>query len=194
MRIAIPTFFWMTILGSLSALILSIWPGYLNDLDILVILIGFCLSPILLAVLLTFVVQLFRRPNDLLVKQRRQLILLPLVLFLSLGLLVFYIPRRIAFRFHQRAFEAIVVNVPVSERGVAADRRVGMYRVDEFAADPRGGVYFRVYAGMDGIGPDTMSYGFVKSPNSMGSPFGASKYRAFPLIGDWHWFRASNDW
>ena len=66
--------------------------------------------------------------------------------------------------------------------------------VDEYTADPRGGVYFRVHRGHDGIGPDVMSYGFVYKPNRIGTPFGAAGYHLFRLGNDWYWFRASDDW
>ena len=78
--------------------------------------------------------------------------------------------------------------------GAPLNRRLGFYGVDEYAADPRGGVYFRVYTGGDGIGPDQMSYGFAHKPNSEGSPFGAASYRVHRLGGDWFWFEASDDW
>jgi len=77
---------------------------------------------------------------------------------------------------------------------VPLDRWLGIYHVDEWASDQRGGVYFRTGTGPDGIGPDTMSYGFVYRPNREGSPFGASHYMVRRLGGDWYWFRASNDW
>ena len=74
------------------------------------------------------------------------------------------------------------------------NQRLGIYLVDEYAADPRGGVYFRVYSGTDGIGPDQMSYGFAYKPNRKGTPFGAARHRLFRLGNDWYWFRASDDW
>ena len=74
------------------------------------------------------------------------------------------------------------------------DRRLGVYRVDQYAADPRGGVYFRTHAGADGLGPDAMSYGFAFRPNREGSPFGNAGYRLFRMTGDWYGFSASNDW
>ncbi len=87
-----------------------------------------------------------------------------------------------------------MLNVPESDHGVVANLQLGIYQVDEWAVDPRGGVFFRVNTGGDGLGPDTMSYGFAKHPNSTGTPFGMAKYRTFPLVGDWYWFRASNDY
>lgn len=83
---------------------------------------------------------------------------------------------------------------PSEFEGVALNRRLGAYEVDEYAADPRGGVFFRVHIGFDGISPDRMSYGFAFKPNRQGTPFGAARYRVYRLGGDWYWFHASNDW
>ena len=70
-------------------------------------------------------------------------------------------------------------------QGAALDRRLGIYHVDRLAADPRGGVYFRTHTGADGIGPDTMSYGFAFRPNPVGTPFGRAGYGYSHLFGDW---------
>ena len=84
---------------------------------------------------------------------------------------------------------------PVSDfDGARLDRRLGLYQVERYAADPRGGVYFHVHSGADGIGPDRMNYGFVYQPNSRGTPFGAADYRTYKLGDNWFWFRASDDW
>jgi hypothetical protein len=99
-----------------------------------------------------------------------------------------------AFLIDRPAFETAAVGAPKSTIGMPFGKRLGIYNVDECAADPRGGLFFRVYSGRDGISPDTMSYGFVKQPNLKGSPFGAAKYAIFHLVDDWYWFRASNDW
>jgi hypothetical protein len=72
-------------------------------------------------------------------------------------------------------------------------RRIGIYWVDKYVADPRGGVYFRTGTGVDGFGPDVMSYGFAYRPNADGSPFGGARYGRWRLFGDWYWFRASDD-
>ena len=72
--------------------------------------------------------------------------------------------------------------------------RLGIYSVDSCQIDPRGGVYFRTFQGADGIGPDTMSHGFVFKPNAAGTPFGRAGYRYSRLIGHWYTFAASNDY
>ena len=69
----------------------------------------------------------------------------------------------------------------------------GAYHLIEYAADPRGGVYFVTGQGGDGSGPDTTSYGFVYQPNSQGSPFGRKYYNPVHLFGDWYMFEASDD-
>jgi hypothetical protein len=64
--------------------------------------------------------------------------------------------------------------------------------VDEYAADPRGGVYFRVETAPDG--PDTISYGFAFKPNPEGSPFGNAHYSRTRLTGEWFSYQASDDY
>ena len=82
---------------------------------------------------------------------------------------------------------------PSSDRALPLNRRLGIFQVDEYAADPRGGVYVRVHSGGDGLGPDIMSYGFAYQPNSKGTPFGAAEYQTFAIGRGWYWFRASDD-
>lgn len=119
---------------------------------------------------------------------------IPCIAVLTLLLMIFDVPRLVVFVGCRPSFEAAVWGTPRSEHGLPFGKRLGVYRVDERAADPRGGTFFRVYAGADGIGPDTLSYGFVKRPNRTGTPFGAAGYAIFHLIDDWYWLRASNDW
>jgi hypothetical protein len=116
------------------------------------------------------------------------------VVVLTYGLLKFYVPRRIAFRAVRGGFEQYVPSAVVSgRRGAPLDRRIGIYHVDQYAADPRGGVYFRTGSAADGLGPDTMSYGFAYRPNGEGTPFGRAAYLVRPLGGEWYWFQASDD-
>ena len=113
-----------------------------------------------------------------------------LILLITLVLLGLDVPRRVAFFASRGAFEAYAAQSPVQEYGAAElNQWLGVFWVDEYAADPRGGVYFRVFRTAVGIGPDTMSYGFVRQPNPHGSPFGAAHYRYFPIGGGWYWFR-----
>ncbi len=187
----------LTILGTCLVLGLSILPGALNDLLLIVVLFSVCWLPVIAVGSLIFGVILYRmqKQERLTCLPMKEAIAIPVVIFIGLVLLVYYVPRRIAFRANLSAFEALAANAPSSEYGgVPINARLGVYQVDEFAADPRGGVFFRVYSGSDGLGPDIMSYGFVKHPNQSGTPFGAAHYKAFRMTGDWYWFRASNDW
>lgn len=117
------------------------------------------------------------------------------ILLVSYVLLKFYIPRRLAFMISRSAFEQTRVQFPVSGTGkMTLNRKLGFYTVDEYATDPRGGIYYRIYSGGSGIGLDTTSYGFVYQPNREGSPFGAANYQVFHLDENWYWFRVSDDW
>jgi len=132
--------------------------------------------------------------NGVTTRESRGLVAIPIILVTTLTLLVFSVPYRTAFLISRSAFEAALSRVPESSRGVPISTRLGVYRIDQYAADPRGGIFFRVHSGRDGIGPDTMSYGFAKRPNPTGPPFGNAHYTFGPMVGDWYWFKASNDY
>jgi hypothetical protein len=104
------------------------------------------------------------------------------------------IPRLAAFSFYRDEFESLAATAPTAGEKVSCNRWVGCFYIDEYAADKHGAVYFRTVSHADGIGPDTMSYGFVLRPNrSEGTPFGWSSYRQSHLIGDWYSFGVSDD-
>jgi hypothetical protein len=117
----------------------------------------------------------------------------PLIVIVTYGLLEFDVPSRVAFAAARGAFERHLKTAPVSEARGERLGWVGIYWVDRYAADPRGGVYFRTGSGPAG-GPDEMSYGFAYRPNGEGTPFGAAEYRVSALVGEWYWFQASDDW
>jgi len=105
------------------------------------------------------------------------------------------VPRRIAFRASVGDFRSLCSSAQESEyMGNELNRRIGVWTVDRYAADPRGGVFFRTGTAMDGISPDTMSYGFAYRPNTNGTPFGNAKYWISEVAPDWYHFRVSNDW
>ena len=186
----------LTALACLLALGISIYPGVLNDLLIVAIFLPILVVPIAAFVALIGLI-ITRRIGKLrgLSIPRRRLAIALAILISTVVLLQFYVPRRLAFAASRAAFEQMIPSAALSEsRGASLKRRLGVYTVDEYAADPRGGVYFRVYSGMDGIGPDRMSYGFAHKPNRNGTPFGASNYQLFRLGQDWYWFCASDDW
>ena len=193
----------MTVLGRIIAvgtavvclvvLAISIYPGWLNDLFTFAVLLGFLVVPVVLAALFIFVLIQYRRGNLRLDEFPLKYILITLLMLCTTAIaLRFYIPRRIAFATCRSSFQLIVDGGIVDDREF--NRRIGPYQIDECLIDDRGGTYFRVYSGADGIGPDVMSYGFCYNPNRDGSPFGAAQYRTFRLGNGWYWFRASDDW
>lgn len=184
----------LTILTCVLTLVLSIYPGVLQGLFLF---IAIALLWLLIAVgigiaLIAIVLQRGERSaKNTLAKMG----LILLIVFSSYGLLKFYVPRRIAFLVSRPAFESwLVQNSPKNSTARSLNTKLLIYHVDQYAADPRGGVYFRVYNTRDGLGPDTISYGFAYQPNSQGSPFGAAYYGIYPLGNGWFWFQASTDW
>ena len=176
----------------LGALTISIYPGWLNDLLFVALLLGMFAAPVVLAVVAVAAIIQYRRGNlcfDCIPWIHAAAILA--MLFVTYAALRFYIPRRIAFASCRSSFQQIADNGLTNNPEF--NRRIGPYYVDECLIDERGGAYFRVYSGADGIGPDVMSYGFCCDPNRDGSPFGAAHYRTFRLGNGWYWFRASDD-
>jgi hypothetical protein len=180
--------------GAVTLLVMSLWPGYAGGC---IFILALPLIALLGLSWLVVVARAASRSSDGEQSLRiRQIILAPVLVCLTYGMLRYYIPRRVAFRVFQSRFDSHVPSATVSEYGgTKLDRWVGIYHVDEYAADPRGGVYFRTGTGPDGISPDTMSYGFDYRPNLQGTPFGAARYSVRRLGRDgWYWFQASNDW
>jgi hypothetical protein len=101
-------------------------------------------------------------------------------------------PRRLAFLHARSAFQASVASAPPAHAGGERfDRRLGIYYVDRFAVDLRGGTYFRTRSSPDGFYRHRMAYGFCLRPNPEGSPFGDGKYALARVVGDWYVFQAS---
>ena len=176
-----------------AALAISIYPGVLNDLLFSAILLGILVIPVIaILALVALIVFAYLGKLKYVRPPWAQAAVVFAILSCTFLLLLFYVPRRIAFAASRTAFEELVPQAV--EQATHLNRRVGVFEVDDYAADPRGGVYFRVYQGADGIGPDRMSYGFVANPNSEGTPFGAARYCTFSLGHNWHWFCASDDY
>jgi hypothetical protein len=188
----------LVVIACLSALVLSIYPGVLNELVFMGIMLSIGLFPIigLLGTVGAIVLACLWRVGRLgrLRELRIHAVVAVAMLVCTYGLLKFYVPRRVAFAFSRSSFQQYLDNSAQKANAVPLNERVGLYVVDEYAADARGGTYFRVYSGADGIGPDLMSYGFCYRPNATGTPFGAAHYRTFRLGNGWYWFRASDDW
>lgn len=179
----------------LVALGISIYPGWLGDLLLFAFIFLLALAPFVVMVfflgVVTWLVATRGRPWRS-AWWRPMLVCVAMVL-LTIGLLLLRVPMRIAFLVSRPAFERVAAEVERSG-GFSVPRRVGLYRVDRCHVDARGGVYFRVYAGLTGIGPDIGSHGFCRNPNSKGPPFGSAQYTVGRFAGGWHVFYASNDW
>jgi hypothetical protein len=196
MKVAANVIIALTALACLVALATSIYPGEANDLLFIGILLLFLVGPVVGIIALTGVIILARKGKlrGIRIPWMRAAVVL-ILLFGTYVVLKLYVPRRIAFMASSAAFEQMVSQAtPSGYQGTPLNRRLGIYDVDEYASDPRGGVYFRTYQGGDGIGPDVMSYVFAHKPNRQGTPFGAAHYRVFRLGNNWYWFHASDDW
>ena len=192
----------LTLITCVLTLVLSIYPGVIQDIFMFITLALLWLA-IAVGIAIALVTIVVQRGSASVKNYLVRIGAILLMVALSYGLLKFYIPRRIAFVASRPAFEGWLAQNPpknytarkrsyrVSE---SLNKKLGIYRVDQYAADHRGGVYFRVYRGRDGLGPDTISYGFAYQPNLQGSPFGEAYYGIYPLGNGWFWFQASNDW
>jgi hypothetical protein len=154
----------------------------------------------LLAVVVQFIFSIIRQlrknPADAKISFFR-FILGTAILVLTAAIAWLQIPLRIPFYFCKTSFEPFVKLAPASEYAGeihTLNKRLGIWYVNQYATDPRGGTYFRIASGMDGFGPDVTSYGFAFQPNSQGSPFGNAHYAPSHLIGDWFYFKVSDDW
>ncbi|WP_414756661.1 hypothetical protein [Anabaena sp. CCY 9910] len=191
----------ITLLIGVAILIISIYPGALNSFFFPVMLVSIVCVPFAVLAILFWGLRTLGRRDLKSIRLRRQtfvpwreVAIIAGIVLVCYVLLKFYIPRRLAFMISQSAFEQVRVQLPISAKGnIKLNRKLGLYEVDEYAMDSRGGVYFRVFWDGDGLSPDTISYGFVHQPNSEGSPFGTANYQVFYLYGDWYWFRVSDD-
>jgi hypothetical protein len=192
-------------LGSIFLAVISAWPGVLNDFAILAIffylmMMGGWIVLLLIARSIKKTTEpgpmaddeigAGKRPGS----QRRRLIGYIVISILSFVLILTGIPMRLAFLLSRPSFERYADMARASEHNdEPLERWLGVYFVDRYAADAGGGVYFRTHAGPDGIGPDTMSYGFAFRPHPNWTPFGSAGYRFTQVASDWYVFSASDD-
>ncbi|MBX3451227.1 MAG: hypothetical protein KF777_16795 [Planctomycetaceae bacterium] len=174
-------------------LFISIWPGWLNDLIAVALLLTLVASPFMFVAFIVVGFVCYHRgywPTCQFPEKHAAIAVI--LLAATFAALKFYLPRRIAFGLCHSSFQDIV------DRGIVSNPEfntwIGPYYVDQCLVDDQGGIYFRAYASRVGLGPDMMSYGFCRNPSQAGSPFGAAGYRTFPLSAGWYWFRASDDW
>ena len=181
----------------LLLLVLSLWPGALSEVGGFLFVSAIIWLPFLVIAGVLWVVALvpllLRTPRE----ARRLFLVLcsgVAVFALCVGLIVLDAPLRAAFRMWRPAFEPFVATAPPAHTsqyaGVVLGRRVGIWWVDRYGRDPRGGVYFRIgQAGLLWEG----SCGFAWQPNSgCTTPFG-HRVRVTRITGDWFLFTASDD-
>ena len=178
----------------LTLLILSIYPGVLSNLFCVALLLMLVIGPVVMIATFALIIDRVtrRKSINLRIPGRAAGVLLAIVSATAL-LIALQAPRRVAFACSRPAFEAYVDQTPTSQSGgTALNQRLGLFLVNAYAADQRGGVYFTVFAGSEGIGSETTYYGFARRPNEFGTPFGDAAYRVTPLGNDWYWFQATD--
>lgn len=195
----------VTTVGSISLAVMSAWPGVLRDFAIIpLFLYVLTIYGWIVSLLIALAFQKSAEPGLVAddeigagkppESQRRWSIGCIVILILSFGLIFSGVPTRVAFVLSRPAFQRYAAMAPTSEHnGEPLERWLGVYFVDRYRADNGGGIYFRTHAGADGLGPDTMSYGFAFRPNPKWTPFGSAGYRLTQVAGDWYVFSASND-
>lgn len=184
----------LLLLGSLCLVLLLVGmtPGLLgSSLAFVLVLISFGLPLPIWGLLLLVLLALFL-PKLQRVRVPWRAVAIGVGMLVITGLLLrFEGPARLGFLASKPAFEALVPSAPVAEEGGRPlGREVGLYTVDEYGIDPRGGTFFRVHQAFVGLGPGT-SYGFAFRPNPEGTPFGSLDYETWPLGDDWYMFRAT---
>lgn len=197
----------LSVTGSVLVVALSIYPGALSQALLFIVPLGMCAAfPIGLALAGALLVALGRAlsphqgsspgPNPDAKRACPWLALALLTPTAALALLALHIPLRIAFLTARPGLARLASAPPPPVFGERDRRKLyrwcGVYRVDEFGVDDRGGVYFRVDSSAHGS-VARMSYGFAHKPSPTGSPYGTAGYRLIPLGGDWFYFRAWDD-
>jgi hypothetical protein len=175
-------------------LLVSVYPGLPSELAFLASISSPFWMPVACISLWAYASMSRQAPDQLRQRpgRRRWFAAAALALVLNCCLLWCGAPRRLAFLHARPAFEASLAAAPLAQAsGARVVRRFGVYYVDRFAADLRGGLYFRTRFSPDGFYTYRMSYGFCYRPNREGSPFGDGKYAVSHVVGDWYIFQAS---
>lgn len=184
----------------LLLLILSLWPGPLHEAG------GFLFASAMLWLPLLFIggvlwaIALIR----LLMPSPREAVRPILVLvagglffLVCLKLISWGVPLRVSFWLCRPAFEPLVADAPLSgdrgDGGARLERQLGLWWVDRYGRDPRGGVYFRIAEYPD-FGADGISVGFAWRPNTHGTPFGNARLDTCRITSEWYLFDVSDDW
>ncbi|MEM6839190.1 MAG: hypothetical protein AAF609_20380 [Cyanobacteria bacterium P01_C01_bin.120] len=176
----------------------SIWPGGLENLGFFMMIGWLWMLPIALPAIAFIGIGLYlqkivkkSQPESQTAPPRwRGLVIVTVAIMFATHILIqLNLPMQAAFSISEADFAAYASDAQIAEdRFDAAGlfERLGLYTVDYYAADPRGGTYFETSK----AGPFRMSYGFAYQPNKEGSPFGDDVYIIEPLYGDWYRFRS----
>jgi len=183
-------------LCSVAVLVLSVWPGVVPNMALFATatLIFWLPAAGVVGLLLMFFLgrMSVKNPKGATLAILRFIFAGLLVLASIIGA-VFAIPQRAVFPIFRSSFEEVVNSEELSKNKEGElDRRIGIWKVDRYGTDRRGGVYFRMRTVADG--PDQISYGFVYQPNTDGTPFGNAQYFTRQLTKDWYNFCASDDY
>jgi hypothetical protein len=173
----------------------NVYPGAAAHLALFVAILS---APFVAALMLGSFAYRFWIWRDLhrAIESLRRLVLPASVLAVCAILAVSGLPRRVAFWASLRSFRSARESLQRSgDTGgrLKLNRRIGAWKVDRYAIDPRGGVFFRTGAGFT-LGPDGMHYGFAYRPNPEGSPFGRAGYRLSRMSAHWYSFSVSDDY
>ena len=172
----------------------SVVPGRLNGVMLLAVVIGLFAVPIGASVGIGL---LLNRTTRRMLHETTQAhpvrcYLLVGVPAVTLALLAFHVPERVAFRLWRGGFDAALADF---RRGEPVEgRSIGPFTIVKAYRDGAGGAYFAVYQGTDGIGPDTLSCGYCVEPAANTSPLGAKYWAPRSVGGGWHRFVVSDDW
>jgi hypothetical protein len=189
--------FFIISLGGIIVMSLSVWPGRLIIIttDIPNFLVGVPL------ILLWLAMPVYLALHDLVNATDRKAALVQswgvrsfIVMFVINLIMMANIPMLIGFGISRSEFDSIVSARQVQPRRVIVTNRMfGIYFVDSYCVDERGGVYFRTAMRPYGLTSGSVSYGFAFRPNPVDCPYGPDEYRIEHLFGEWYCFESVDD-
>ncbi len=178
-------------------LLLALWPGCvqsrIGDATAITIFLWF---PLLLGLSIYTIYDFFRAFRSGWQKVKLKLIRFALALaitFLTIVLILGDIPQRVAFLPTISSFEQYLEEYSHQDStSMTFNKRLGIWKVDQYIKDLRGGSYFRIGTA-DKIFCK-VSYGFVYKPNKEGTPFGNTLYKLGQITKDWFYFEVTEEY
>jgi hypothetical protein len=126
--------------------------------------------------------------------RQRLLIAFAITIGLTAILLKTNLPQTVTFALSRPAFEAVITDADQLKsicNSKPTEQQLGFYKVIECDRDNRGGIYFST-GQYSGFLFDSFYFGFVYQPNPYGSKHFGTKVYEYPIMGDWHGFKAGN--